>query len=139
MASLAILGGFLVYGVKEDKAKHLFTVDEMQLSVGLSRDSWKRSPAAGLAPVDHRATLLPNPADPTRGFLVIEITSPTRPTWRTVATGAGLKTGKIRLSDNEVERLILARNSYSARLSKRCTRPQSVLLPFTGVRDLVSG
>ena len=35
MASLAVLGGFLVYGVKENKVKHLFTVDEMSLAVGL--------------------------------------------------------------------------------------------------------
>lgn len=44
MASMAELGGFLVYGVKEDKAKHTFTVDEMSLTVGLHETRRCRGP-----------------------------------------------------------------------------------------------
>jgi hypothetical protein len=35
MASMAVLGGYLVYGVAEDKSRHVFTVDVMSLPTGL--------------------------------------------------------------------------------------------------------
>jgi hypothetical protein len=35
MASMAECGGYLIYGVKENKVRHTFTVDEMPLPVGL--------------------------------------------------------------------------------------------------------
>lgn len=35
MASMAVHGGYLVYGVAEDKLKHLFTADPMDLPAGL--------------------------------------------------------------------------------------------------------
>ena len=35
MASMAVLGGVVIYGVAENKAKHLFVVDPMSLPVGL--------------------------------------------------------------------------------------------------------
>jgi hypothetical protein len=90
MASMAEVGGFLVYGVKENKVKHTFTIDEMDLPVGLHEtvDSVARdrfTPPLSVVP-----SLLPNPATKTTGFLVVEIPespdSRTRPTSR---TGAG--------------------------------------------------
>lgn len=61
MASMAELGGFLVYGVKEDKAKHAFTVDEMSLPVGLHEtvDAVARDRITPLLAV--MPTLVPNP------------------------------------------------------------------------------
>jgi hypothetical protein len=73
MASMAEAGGFLVYGVKEDKGRHTFTPDEMDLPAGLHEtvDAIARNritPALNGIP-----TIVPNPVTRTMGFLVVEI------------------------------------------------------------------
>jgi hypothetical protein len=136
MASLAVQGGFLVYGVKEDKVKHLFTVDEMDLTVGLHEtvDAIARSritPPLAVVP-----TLVSNPSDPTRGFLVIEVpASPDSPHMVDGSYWGRSETGKVRLSDQEVERLILARNSYSGRIAEamqKTAESDPISLPWQG-------
>ena len=117
MASLAVLGGFLVYGVKEDKIKHLFTVDEIHLTVGLHETVEAIARNRTTPPLTIMPTLVPNPADPVRGFLVIEVpASPDSPHMVDRSYWGRSETGKVRLSDPEVERLILARTSYSGRI-----------------------
>ena len=118
MASLAVLGGFLVYGVKEDKAKHLFTADEMHLTVGLHETVETIARNRITPPLTIVPTLVKNPDDTTRGFLVIEVpASPDSPHMVDGIYWGRSETGKVRLTDPEVERLILARTSYSGRIT----------------------
>lgn len=117
MASMAELGGFLVYGVKEDKVRHLFTPDEMMLPVGLHEavDAVARSritPQLAVVP-----TLVPNPETKTTGFLVIEILeSADSPHMVDYTYWGRSEPGRVRLSDDRVERLILARSRRPERL-----------------------
>lgn len=111
MASMAVHGGYLVYGVAEDKAKHVFSADPMNLPVGLHEtvDAIARdrvTPALSVIP-----NLVADPADSTRGFLVIEIpASPDAPHMADGGYWGRSETGKVRLSDADVERLILIRS-----------------------------
>jgi hypothetical protein len=117
MASLAVSGGYLVYGVKEDKDKHQFTADEMQLPVGLHETvdaiAWSRvTPPLGVVP-----TLVPNPQDPTAGFLVVEIpASPDSPHMVDGSYWGRSETGKVKLTDSEVSRLIVGRGKQADRI-----------------------
>ena len=118
MASLAVLGGFMVYGVKEDKAKHLFTADEMHLTVGLHETVETIARNRITPPLTIVPTLVKNPDDTTRGFLVIEVpASPDSPHMVDGIYWGRSETGKVRLTDPEVERLILARTGYSGRIT----------------------
>jgi hypothetical protein len=136
MASMAVHGGFLVYGVKEDKVKHLFTVDEMSLEVGLHETVEaiahnRITPSLAVVP-----TPVPNPADPPRGFLVIEVpASPDSPHMAGGSYWGRSETGNMRLSDQEVERLILGRNRYSVRLAEamhETAESDPISLPWKG-------
>jgi|GEM_PF-2626269 len=119
MASLAVLGGFLVYGVKEDKVQHLFTVDEMSLAVGLHETVEAIAHKRITPPLAVVPTPVPNPANPAKGFLVIEVpASPDSPHMEDGSYWGRSETGNVRLSDQEVERLILGRNSYSGRIAE---------------------
>jgi hypothetical protein len=136
MASLAVLGGFLVYGVKEDKVKHLFTVDEMGLEVGLHETVEAIAHNRITPPLTVVPTPVPNPADPTRGFLVVEVpASPDSPHMVDGTYWGRSETGKVRLSDQEVERLILGRNSYSSRIAEamhQTAESDPITLPWQG-------
>ena len=119
MASMAELGGFLVYGVKEDKVKHSFTVDEMPLPVGLHEtvDAVARNRIT--PPLTVVPTLVGNPEYPTTGFLVIEIPdSPDAPHMADFTYWGRSETGRVRLSDDRVEQLITARVRRFERLSE---------------------
>jgi hypothetical protein len=119
LASMAVLGGYLVYGVKEDKAKHLFEVDDMQLPVGLhetvdavARD--KITPPLNVVP-----TLVPSPETTSTGFLVVEVPqSPDAPHMADSIYWGRSETGKVRLADEQVERLMRARDRQSERLAE---------------------
>jgi hypothetical protein len=119
MASMAEAGGFLVFGVKEDKAQHTFEVDEMDLPVGLHEtvDAVARNritPPLTVSPV-----LVPNPAVRTKGFLVVEIPeSPESPHMTDYTYWGRSETGRIRLSDERVERLMLARGRLEDQLAE---------------------
>lgn len=122
MASLAVVGGYLVYGVKEDKVRHHFTVDEMHLPVGLHETVEaialsRITPSLAVVP-----TLVPKPDDPTSGLLVIEVpASPDSPHMVDGSYWGRSETGKVRLTDEEVERLILARSRQSGRIADEMT------------------
>jgi hypothetical protein len=73
LASMAEAGGFLVYGVKEDKAGHSFTPDEMNLPVGLHETVDAVARDRITPPLNVIPTLVPNPVTKTTGFLVVEI------------------------------------------------------------------
>jgi hypothetical protein len=106
------MGGFLIYGVKEDKVKHLFTVDEMHLTVGLHETVEAIARNRITPPLTIVPTLVKNPDDTTKGFLVIEVpASPDSPHMVDRSYWGRSETGKVRLTDPEVERLILARTS----------------------------
>jgi hypothetical protein len=119
MASMAETGGWLVYGVREDKKGHAFAVVDMELPVGLHEtvDQIARSritPSLTVLP-----TLLPNPEDTTKGFLVIEIPeSPDSPHMVEHTYWGRSDTGKMELGDDRIERLILARNRLPQRLAE---------------------
>jgi len=154
MASMAVLGGYLVYGVDEDKGKHLFTVDAMPLPVGLHEtvDAVARSritPVLTVAPF-----LVPDPADTTRGFLVVEIPpSPDAPHMVDGVYWGRSETGKVRLTDTDVERLILARSRGAAYLLDAMTATEEAdpapsskychfyltAVPATGWPDMFAG
>src|SRR6266568_1455287 len=81
-------------------------------------------------------TPVPNPADRTRGFLVIEVpASPDSPHMVDGTYWGRSETGKVRLSDHEVERLILGRNSYSSRIAEamhQTAESDPITLPWQG-------
>jgi hypothetical protein len=143
-----------VYGVDEDKSKHRFTVDPMPLPVGLHEtvDAVARSritPILSVAPF-----LVPDPADTKRGFLVIEVPpSPDAPHMVEGTYWGRSETGKVRLTDVEVERLILARSRRAEYLAHAMTAtanadpaPSSqychfyfTAVPATGWPDMFAG
>jgi hypothetical protein len=78
---MAVLGGYLVYGVKEDKARHLFEVDDMQLPVGLHETVDAVARDRITPPLSVVPTLAPNPERIPRGSWLLR--SPSRRTRRT--------------------------------------------------------
>jgi len=117
LASLAVRGGYLVFGVEEDKASHTFTVVDMPLPAHLDQtvDQVARDfvdPPLLVAP-----TLLTNPGNPGRGMMVIEVAeSPDAPHMVGRIYYGRSETGKVKLADDEVERLILRRGRVGQRL-----------------------
>lgn len=103
MASMAELGGFLVYGVKEDKAKHTFTVDEMSLPVGLHETVDAVARDRITPPLSVVPTPVPNPENPATGFLVVEVPeSPDSPHMADFTYWGRSETGKVRVHDGFV-------------------------------------
>jgi hypothetical protein len=119
LASMAVLGGYLVYGVKEDKARHLFEVDDMQLPVGLHETVDAVARDRITPPLSVVPTLAPNPETNTTGFLVVEIPqSPDSPHMADSIYWGRSETGKVRLADEQVERLMRTRDRQSERLAE---------------------
>lgn len=117
LASLAVRGGYLVFGVEEDKAAHDFTVVDMPLPAHLDQtiDQVARDfidPPLLVAP-----TPLTNPGSPGDGMMVVEVPeSPDAPHMVAGIYYGRTETGKVKLADNEVERLILRRGRAGQRL-----------------------
>jgi hypothetical protein len=117
LASMAVRGGYLVFGVEEDKASHAFTVVDMPLPAQLDQtiDQVARDfidPPLLVAP-----TLLTNPASPGNGMMVVEVAeSPWAPHMVGGIYYSRTETGKAKLADDEVERLILLRGRADQRL-----------------------
>jgi hypothetical protein len=119
LASMAVLGGYLVYGVKEDKARHLFEVDDMQLPAGLHETVDAVARDRITPPLSVVPTLAPNPETNTTGFLVVEIpSSPDAPHMADSIYWGRSETGKVRLADEQVERLMRTRDRQSERLAE---------------------
>jgi len=134
LASLAVRGGFLIFGVDEDKKAHQFTVLDMPLPAQLDQtvDQVARSritPALYVTP-----TLLPNPANPAGGgLMVVEVPeSPDAPHMAVGKYYGRSETGKTVLSDPEVEQLIVRRRRADARLSEAMT---ATAQGVAGMRD----
>lgn len=119
LASLAVRGGYLIFGVEEDKASHTFTVVDMPLPAHLDQsvDQVARDfidPPLLVAP-----TLLPNPGNPGDGMMVIEVAeSPDAPHMVGGIYYGRSETGKVKLTDDEIERLILRRGRADQRIQE---------------------
>jgi hypothetical protein len=118
MASMAELGGYLVYGVREDKVNHAFIVDEMPLPVGLHETVDAIARDRITPPLTVVPSLVPNPTNRASGLLVVEIPeSPDSPHMADFTYWGRSETGRVRLSDERVERLIMARARRDDQLS----------------------
>jgi hypothetical protein len=117
LASLAVRGGYLIFGVEEDKASHTFTVVDMPLPAHLDQtvDQVARDfidPPLLVAP-----TLLTNPGSPGDGMMVVEVPESTDAPHMVGGTYYGRsETGRVKLTDDEVERHILRRGRADQRL-----------------------
>ena len=139
MASMAERGGFLIYGVKEDKARHTFTVDEMPLPVGLHETVDAVARDRITPPLTVVPTLVPDPGTGnTAGFLVVEIPeSPDSPHMTDFTYWGRSETGRVRLGDDQVERLIIARTRRYQRLPEEM-RATAEVDPLRGSNRWVS-
>lgn len=121
MASMAIRGGYLVYGVAEDKQAHTFDPVEMELPAGLREtvDSIARdkiTPALMVEP----SLLIGDATTVPQGFMVIEVPeSPDAPHMVNGMYYGRSDTGRIVLQDHDVERLIVLRNRQFDRLQEQ--------------------
>ena len=117
LASLAVSGGYLIYGVHEDKTTHVFSVVDTELPPNL--DHQMVSAGHRVSPrLEVEPTLLTNPAKPGFGLMVIEVPeSPEAPhnVGGTYYTRSSI--GKEPMRDDEVERLILRRRKVDQLLT----------------------
>jgi len=110
LASLGPQGGFLIFGVEEDKDHHTFTVVDMPLPAQLDQtiDQVARDRIRPLLTVV--PTVISNPANPGHGLLVVEVPESPDPPHMVNGTYYGrTATGKIPLDDEAVERLMRRR------------------------------
>jgi hypothetical protein len=117
MASFGVRGGHLIYGVREDKENHLFIPVEMDLPAQLDQtvDQVARSrirPRLDVAP-----HIISRPGQGDRGFLIIEIPESAMAPHMVHGTYYGrTETGKVPLTDDEVEEIMLRRGQVAQRL-----------------------
>ena len=117
LASMAVRGGYLVFGVEEDKASHTFTVVDMPLPAHLDQTVDQVARDLITPPLLVTPTLLPNPEDHARGMMVIEVAeSPDAPHMVGGIYYGRSETGKVKLTDDDIERLILRRGRADQRL-----------------------
>lgn len=117
LASMAERGGYLVYGVKEDKVNHAFVVDEMVLPTGLHETVDQVARDRITPPLPVIPTLVPNPDEPGIGFLVVEIpASADSPHMADHTYWGRSETGRVRLRDDQIERLMLQRSQCASQL-----------------------
>lgn len=139
LASLAVRGGYLVFGVHEDKQNHSFTVAEMDLPAQLDQTIDQVARARVLPELYVVPTLVPNPANPSRGLVVVEVPeSPLAPHMVGGIYYGRSETGKVQLADDEVERLIQRRGQAFGRLSEAMTATRVAADPVTQWNDRVS-
>lgn len=118
MASLAERGGYLIYGVNEDKANHTFTVVDMPLPAHLDQTIDQVARDLITPPLMVTPTLLTNLATPGHGLMLIEVPeSPDAPHMVESIYYGRSETGKIPLTDDRVEHLISQRGRTEARLA----------------------
>lgn len=116
-ASMAIRGGYLIYGVHEDRRNFRFEPVGMPLEPGV-RETVVQAVAALTSPsLDVRTHVLPDPNQSSSGFLVVEIAeSPEAPHMVEGVFHGRSDTGRTILGEPEVERLILQRRRLADRL-----------------------
>lgn len=117
MAAMAVYGGFLVVGVEEDKKAKTFTPYPAPLYPGMRESIDALARDLVNPPVYVEITEAEDPANPGHGFLVIEVPeSPVAPHRVDGIYWGRSDTGNIRLSDEEVERLMVARGRRTERI-----------------------
>lgn len=117
LASLAVRGGYLVFGVEEDKASHTFAVADMPLPAHLDQTVDQVARDLITPPLLVTPTLLTHPGNPGHGMMVIVVAeSPDAPHMVGGIYYGRSETGKVKLADDEVERLILRRGRADQRL-----------------------
>lgn len=117
LASLSVRGGYLIFGVEEDKASHTFTVVDMPLPAHLDQTVDQVARDFIDPPLLAAPTLLTNPGNPGHGMMVIEVAeSPDTPHMVGGIYYGRTETGKVKLTDEEVEHLILRRGRVDQRL-----------------------
>lgn len=122
LASLAVRGGYLIFGVEENKASHTFTVTGMPLPAHLDQTVDQVARDLIDPPLLVTPTLLTDPGEPGYGMMVVEVPeSPDAPHMAGGTYYGRSETGKVKLTDNEVERLILRRGRASQRLQAAMT------------------
>lgn len=136
---MAVRGGTFVYGVHEDKQNHTFTVAEMDLPAHLDQTIDQVARARVTPPLYVTPTLVPNPAGPSRGLLVVEVpASPTAPHMVGGVYYGRSETGKVPLPDDEVERLILLRGRVEGQLRAEMVVTRESADPMAQWPDRVS-
>lgn len=117
-ASMAIRGGYLIYGVEEDRPNFSFDPVEMPLEPGV-RETVNQAISTQTSPSLQVLThVLPNPDGSGLGFLVVEVLeSPEAPHMTAGVFHGRSDTGRTTLDEPEVERLILRRHRQQDRLS----------------------
>lgn len=117
LASLAVRGGCLIFGVEEDKANHTFTVVDMPLPAHLDQTADQVARDLIDPPLLVTPTLLANPGNPGHGMMVIEVAeSPDAPHMAGGVYYGRSETGRTKLTDSDIERLILLRGRADERL-----------------------
>jgi hypothetical protein len=118
LASLAERGGYLIFGVDEDKQNHSFTVVDMPLPAQLDQAIDQVARTLITPPLLVTPTLLTNPANPGYGLMLVEVPeSPDAPHMVDGVYYGRSETGKVKLSDERVEYLISRRGRTEARLA----------------------
>jgi hypothetical protein len=122
MASMALYGGFLVYGVEEDKANHSFHANEMDLPPGIADTVDRIARSRVHPPLSVIPTAVPNPDQTFRGFLVVEIPESEDAPHQVSGLYYGrTTTGKEPLDDGQVERTMLRRSRLDDQLRAAMT------------------
>ena len=144
LASLAVRGGYLVFGVEEDKAAHTFTVVNIPLPAHLDQTVNQVARDFIDPPLLVAPTLLISPGSLGDGMMVVEVPeSPDAPHMVGGTYYGRSETGRVKLTDNEVERLILQRGRADDRLhaamagtiaaDRRSPRPEAAHFYLTAV------
>lgn len=117
LASLAVRGGYLIFGVEEDKVSHTFKVVDMPIPAHLDQTADQVARDFVDPPLIVAPTLLTNPGNPGHGIMVIEVAeSPDAPHMVGGIYYGRSETGKVKLTDDQVEQLILRRGRANQRL-----------------------
>lgn len=155
MASLAPRGGYLIYGIHEDKINHVFTVADMELPNHLDQKVVATARTRVDPQLEVEPTLLTNPAKPGHGLMVIHVPESPDIVHNVGGTYYGRSSiGKDPLRDDEVERLILRRGRTDQLLAEAMLRTQAAgtwgspetapahlyltALPTRGQRDMLA-
>lgn len=117
-ASMAIRGGYLIYGIHEDRSSFRFHPVGMGLEHGI-RETVTQVVSSRTSPGLHVLThVLEDPEQPGTGFLVVEVPeSPEAPHMTEGVFHGRSDTGRTTLDEPEVERLILQRHRLHDRLA----------------------
>ncbi|MEV6927568.1 ATP-binding protein [Dactylosporangium sp. NPDC051485] len=123
MASMAVRGGYLIYGVAEDKTNHTFSAYPIDLPVGIAETIDQIARDLVTPPLHVTPHLLIDPSSQPgapHGFLVIEIDESSDAPHSVDGVYYGRsETAKVKMADNDVERLIRLRGRVIELLARQ--------------------